>query len=77
MILLITSVFSFKTAIEGCKSGIDNVISWFTDKNKNDNTGKKENIVDITLSVESEDVDESIIVEPNNEVQDSLIINEK
>lgn len=34
LILLITSVFSFKTAIKGCKSGYEKVVSWFYKSSK-------------------------------------------
>lgn len=34
VILLIASVFSFKTAIKGCKSGYEKVVSWFYNSSK-------------------------------------------
>ena len=34
LILVIASIFSFKTAINGCKSGVETVISWFSDDDK-------------------------------------------
>ncbi len=36
LILIILSIFSFKTAVDRCKSGIETVISWFSDDDKND-----------------------------------------
>lgn len=34
LILVIASIFSFKTAIEWCKSGVETVISWVSDNDK-------------------------------------------
>lgn len=34
LILVIVSIFSFKTAIEWCRSGVETVISWVTDDDK-------------------------------------------
>lgn len=36
LILVIVSIFSFKTAFEWCKSGVETVISWVTDDDENE-----------------------------------------
>lgn len=41
IILLIISLFSFKTAYDGCKSGVETVVSWFSNDNKKVKPTKK------------------------------------
>ena len=41
IILLIASLFSFKTAYDGCKSGVETVILWFSNNDKKEEPTKK------------------------------------
>lgn len=58
LILVIVSIFSFKTAIEWGKSGVETVISWFSDDDKKEPCISKDEITlkvgdDITLTAEN------------------------
>ncbi len=48
LILVIVSIFSFKTAIEWCKSGVETVISWVSDDEKKEPCISKD---EVTLKV--------------------------
>ena len=48
LILVIVSIFSFKTAIDWCKSGIETVVSWVSDDDKKEPSISKD---EITLKV--------------------------
>lgn len=65
LILVIVSIFSFKTAIEWGKSGVETVISWFSDDDKKEPCISKDEITlkvgdDITLTAENVTKDDKV-----------------
>lgn len=58
LLLVIVSIFSFKTAIDWCKSGIETVVSWASDEDKKEPCISEDEITlkvgdDITLTAEN------------------------
>lgn len=65
LILIILSIFSFKTAVDRCKSGIETVISWFSNDDKKEPCISKDEITltvgdDITLTAENVTKDDKV-----------------
>ena len=65
LILVIVSLFSFKTAIEWGKSGVEAVISWFSDDDKKEPCISKDEITltvgdDITITAENVTKDDEV-----------------
>lgn len=72
LILVIVSIFSFKTAIEWGKSGVETVISWFSDDDKKEPCISKDEITlkvgdDITLTAENVTKDDKVGWKSSNE----------
>lgn len=65
LILIILSIFSFKTAVDRCKSGIETVISWFSNDDKKEPCISKDEITltvgdKITLTAENVTKDDKV-----------------
>lgn len=65
LFLVIVSLFSFKTAFEWCKSGVETVISWFSDDDKKEPCISKDEITlkvgdNITLTAENVTKDDKV-----------------
>ena len=65
LILIILSIFSFKTAVDRCKSGIETVISWFSNDDKKEPCISKDEITlkvgdNITLTAENVTKDDKV-----------------
>jgi len=72
LILVIVSIFSFKTAIEWGRSGVETVISWFSDDDKKEPCISKDEITlkvgdDITLTAENVTKDDKVGWKSSNE----------
>lgn len=72
LILVIVSIFSFKTAIDWCKSGIETVVSWVSDDDKKEPSISKDEITlkvgdDFTLTAENVTKDDKVGWKSSNE----------
>ena len=72
LILVIVSIFFFKTAIEWCRSGVETVISWVSDDDKKEPCISKDEITlkvgdDITLTAENVTKDDKVGWKSSNE----------
>ena len=72
LILVIVSIFSFKTAIDWCKSGIETVVSWVSDDDKKEPSISKDEITlkvgdDFTLTAENVTNDDKVGWKSSNE----------
>lgn len=71
LILVIASIFSFKTAIEWCKSGVETVISWVSDDDKKEPCISEDEVTlkvgnDIILTAENVTKDDKVTWSSSN-----------
>lgn len=71
LILVIVSIFSFKTAIEWCKSGVETVISWVSDDDKKEPYISEDKVTlkvgnDIILTAENVTKDDKVTWSSSN-----------